>query len=919
MLRRQGGPRADQRHRRHARDARAGARRPAAAAARSPTSPPRCASRRCSAPTAPSPPTCMALRPQPGRRRAPRTCGGCSPARRSSPATARATRACRTPTRCAARRRCTAPRATRSRYAERVAEARARRGDRQPDGPAGRPGRVVRQLPRRAARLRLRLPRDRGRRASARSPSGAPTACSTRRARTACRRSSPTTPGVNSGLMIAQYTQAAMVAENRRLAAPASVDSLPTSAMQEDHVSMGWAAARKLRVVVDNLAPHPRGRARCAPRGARPARAARARRRHRAPLGGARARSSPGPGPTDGSSPELEAVERLRRRRARSLGAVEARRIGRRCDERSAPGARPARARSSSCRGWQQEAALRMLHEQPRSRGRRAPRRPRRLRRHRARGALAGTRSTRSCARCATLARRRDAARPVAASRSASFRTHEWAPRVLIANSNLVARLGDWDEFRRLEALGLTMYGQMTAGSWIYIGTQGILQGTYESFAEIAGARFGGSLAGHDHADRRARRHGRRAAARRHDERRRRALRRGRPAADRAPARDAATSTRQADDLDDALARVPSRRSDAGAPLSRRPARQRRRRRCPSCSTRGFAADIVTDQTARPRPARRLRARRTDARGGRAAPRASDPDEYVRAAARVDGRATARRWSASRTRAPRSSTTATACAPRRGSAASSGRSPTRASSPPTSGRCSARARARSAGSALSGDPADIAATDRAVLDVFPERRGARALDPAGRASGSRSRACRRGSAGSATASGTRSACASTRWCAAARSAAPIVIGRDHLDSGSVASPYRETEAMPTAPTRSPTGRCSTRWSTPPPARPGCRIHHGGGVGIGRSIHAGMVCVADGTRARRRRSSSGCSPTTRARASSATSTPATTAPSRSAAERGVRVPMREARRDATLRATTRELAWLGGDDAEAGRR
>src|SRR4051812_47249295 len=76
------------------------------------------------------------------------------------------------------------------------------------------------------------------------------------------------------------------------------------------------------------------------------------------------------------------------------------------------------------------------------------------------------------------------------------FRTHEWAPRVLIANSNLVPEGATWDEFRRLEALGLTMYGQMTAGSWIYIGSQGIVQGTYECFAEIARRRHGGSLAG---------------------------------------------------------------------------------------------------------------------------------------------------------------------------------------------------------------------------------------------------------------------------------------------------------------------------------------------------------------------------------------------------------------------------------------
>ena len=126
-------------------------------------------------------------------------------------------------------------------------------GDRQPDGHARRSRRVVRQLPRRPGRLRLRLPGDRvggGRRD--RRAADRPAARRDPLARSAGR-SSRSDPGVNSGLMIAQYTQAAIVAENRRLAAPASVDSLPTSAMQEDHVSMSWGAARKLRAVVANL------------------------------------------------------------------------------------------------------------------------------------------------------------------------------------------------------------------------------------------------------------------------------------------------------------------------------------------------------------------------------------------------------------------------------------------------------------------------------------------------------------------------------------------------------------------------------------------------------------------------------------------------------------------------------------------
>ena len=111
------------------------------------------------------------------------------------------------------------------------------------------------------------------------------------------------------------------------------------------------------------------------------------------------------------------------------------------------------------------------------------------------------------------------------------MQTHEWAPRVLLANSNLVGDWANWDEFRRLEKLGLTMYGQMTAGSWIYIGTQGILQGTYETFSASPRRSSARTLAGHDHPHRRPRRHGRRAAARRDDERRCRDLRRRRPVA----------------------------------------------------------------------------------------------------------------------------------------------------------------------------------------------------------------------------------------------------------------------------------------------------------------------------------------------------------------------------------------------------
>ena len=121
--------------------------------------------------------------------------------------------------------------------------------------------------------------------------------------------------------------------------------------------------------------------------------------------------------------------------------------------------------------------------------------------------------------------------------------THEWAPRVLLANSNLVGDWANWEEFRRLEALGLTMYGQMTAGSWIYIGSQGILQGTYETFAAVGAKRFGGIAGGDDHAHRRARRDGRRPAAGGDDGRRRGDLHRGRPARGSRAGSRTATST----------------------------------------------------------------------------------------------------------------------------------------------------------------------------------------------------------------------------------------------------------------------------------------------------------------------------------------------------------------------------------------
>src|SRR5215469_10822116 len=163
----------------------------------------------------------------------------------------------------------------------------------------------------------------------------------------------------------------------------------------------------------------------------------------------------------------------------------------------AAPGARPVRAPRGpalSCKGWQQEGALRMLMNNLDPEVAEHPDQlivyggsGRAARSWEAFDAIVG--SLRELAADETLLVQ--SGKPVGV-----VRTHEWAPRVLIANSNLVPQWATWDEFRRLEAAGLTMFGQMTAGSWIYIGTQGILQGTYETFAAIAAKRFGGSLTG---------------------------------------------------------------------------------------------------------------------------------------------------------------------------------------------------------------------------------------------------------------------------------------------------------------------------------------------------------------------------------------------------------------------------------------
>jgi urocanate hydratase len=425
------------------------------------------------------------------------------------------------------------------------------------------------------------------------------------------------------------------------------------------------------------------------------------------------------------------------------------------------------------------------------------------------------------------------------------LRTHEEAPRVLLANSNLVSDWDSWPEFRRLERLGLTMYGQMTAGSWIYIGTQGILQGTYETFAAVAARRFGGTLAGtltltagcggmggaqplavtlnagvclvvdvdRDRLDRRVT-HG--------------------------------YLDEVADDLDDAVRRCLHARSG---------------RRALSVGVVGNAAtvfpellrrsveiDVVTDQTsahdplsylpvgidvtdwpdyARAKPeeftdrARQSMARHVEAMVGfmDAGAEVFDYGNSIRDEARQGGYDRAFDFPGF---------------------------------VPAYIRplfCEGKGPFRWA--ALSGDPADIAATDRAVLDLFPDddhlHRWIRAAGERVAFQGLPARICWLGYGERA-----RAGLRFNDMVASGELSAPLAIGRDHLDCGSVASPYRETEAMADGSDAIADWPLLNALVNTASGATWVSIHSGGGVGIGRSLHSGQVSVADGTATAARR-------------------------------------------------------------------
>jgi urocanate hydratase len=502
------------------------------------------------------------------------------------------------------------------------------------------------------------------------------------------------------------------------------------------------------------------------------------------------------------------------------------------------PVVRSPRGGELSCKGWPQEAAMRMLMN---NLDPEVAERPEDLVVYGGTGRAARSweafdaivRSLRALEEDETLLVQ--SGKPVGV-----MRTHEWAPRVLIANSNLVPEWATWDEFRRLEELGLTMYGQMTAGSWIYIGTQGIVQGTYECFAEIARRRHGGSLAGTItltaglggmggaqplavtmnggvalcvEVD--AHRIQRRLETRYLDE--------------------------LADDLDDAVARC-------------RAAKEERRALSvgllgnaaevvATLAERDFEVDIVTDQTSAHDPLNgyvpdKLTPDEADGM------RTEDPDEYLRRSRK----AIAAHCAAMVSFHDRGVEVFDYGNSLRAEARLGGfeRAFAYPGFVPAYVRplfCEGKGPFRWV--ALSGDPADIAATDRAVLDAFPDdERLHRWIRQAGERiafQGLPARICWLGY-GERHRLGLRF----NEMVRTGEVKAPIVIGRDHLDSGSVASPYRETEDMADESDAIADWPLLNALVNTSAGASWVSIHHGGGVGIGRSIHAGMVCVADGT-------------------------------------------------------------------------
>jgi urocanate hydratase len=490
------------------------------------------------------------------------------------------------------------------------------------------------------------------------------------------------------------------------------------------------------------------------------------------------------------------------------------------------------------CRGWQQEAALRMLENNLHPD---VAEKPAELVVYGGIGKAARDQASLAAIKRELMHLGDDETLLVQSGKPvAVFRTHADAPRVLIANSNLVGDWANWETFRELDAAGLMMYGQMTAGSWIYIGTQGILQGTYETFAAVARKRFGGTLAGRlvvtaglggmggaqplaitmndgvglcVEVD--LQRIERRLATGYLDER--------------------------AADLDDALARA-RRATDERRPLSIG-LLGNAAEVIPELARRGVHVDVVTDQTSAHDPLNGyvpagLTVEQADVL------RATDPDDYL---ARV-GRSVLDHVGAIRALQAQGAEAFDYGNALRGVAADHGDAEAFAypGFVPAYIRplfCEGKGPFRWA--ALSGDPADIAATDAAILDLFGDQehiaRWIRLAQERVQFQGLPARICWLGY-GERHRAGLRF----NEMVASGELQAPIVIGRDHLDAGSVASPQRETEAMRDGSDAVADWPLLNALVNTAAGASWVSIHHGGGVGMGKSIHAGQVIVADGT-------------------------------------------------------------------------
>jgi urocanate hydratase len=420
------------------------------------------------------------------------------------------------------------------------------------------------------------------------------------------------------------------------------------------------------------------------------------------------------------------------------------------------------------------------------------------------------------------------------------FRTTTDAPRVLIANANLVPHWATWDQFRELERAGLTMYGQMTAGSWIYIATQGIIQGTYETFAEAARHHFGGSLAGT--ATITAGLGGMGGAQPL-------AITMNGGAAllvevDEARARrrqDAGYVDELTHSLDEAVALVDGWRADR---LGRSVALVANAADVlPDLVRRGWKPDLVTDQTSAHDPLNGYVPNHMSPEDARVL-RQSDPDEYVR-----------------RSTAAIAEHVRAMLAFKRGGAVTFDYGNNIRAFAHEAGVddafdfpgfvpafirplfCEGKGPFRVA--ALSGEVADIARIDLALSELFPDdaglQRWLRLAAEKVPVQGLPARICWLGYGERA-----KAGAAINELVARGEVRAPIVIGRDHLDAGSVASPYRETEAMQDGSDAIADWPILNALVNTAAGATWVSFHHGGGVGIGYSLHAGMVVVADGT-------------------------------------------------------------------------